>query len=145
MRDLKTILEVPAAATLVAKNRTADENGAGVDLQGFEGAVFLINVGAEGDVPSGTLFADYEAEESTDDVTYTDVANADLINESGENAGTMVRIDAAAEAPKSYLVGYIGTKRYVRCVYNITGTHTTGTPASVDVIKGFPRKAPTAA
>ena len=99
-------------------------------------------MGAEGITLSTTDYIDVEAEESTDDTTFTDVANVDLIGESGENAGTLARFDAAAEAPGVKLVGYIGTKRYVRAVYNAVGTHGTGTPASVAIIRGFPRKAP---
>lgn len=141
MRDMKNNLA--AAVSLTAATRTADANGTGVDLQFYEGAHIVAVVGAEGDTLSGSVKIELEVEESDDDSTYTDVADADLSTTvTGTNTGTFALIDAAAEAPAVYTTDYKGSKRYIRVVWNITGTHTNGTPGSAVVVRGHNRHAP---
>lgn len=140
MKDMHN--EVAVSSTLLAKNRTSDENGAGVDLAGYEGAEVIANVGLSGDVLAAGLNISLELEESDDDVTYTDVADADMIGETGNGSGQFALIDAASEDETCYKVGYIGSKRYIRAVWNITGTHASGTPGSVTVVKGHARHQP---
>ena len=141
MRDMKSNLS--AVISLDSATRTADANGAGVDLQGYEGALIVGVIGAEGVTLSGTDKIEFELEESTDDSTYTDVADADLTGYvDGTNDGTFGLFDANAEAPALVSATYIGSKRYVRVVINYSGTHGTGTPATALVVRGFNRHAP---
>lgn len=143
MRDLSSNLKV--VQSIDAKVYTADENGVGVDLRGFDGAMVSVNFGITGDTLSGSVFADIELEESDDNSTFTDVADADLIGkQSGLPAGVAIRVDDAAEDEQSYQFGYIGSKRYIRPVLNLTGTHTNGIEVAVDVVKGFPHRSPAA-
>ena len=78
-----------------------------------------------------------EVQESDDDSTYTAVADADLSDSvTGTNTGTFAVIDDAAEDDAVYSTKYIGNKRYVKVVANLTGTHTNGTPLGCVALKG---------
>jgi len=124
--DLYNNLSV--AQSLAPAARTADENGAGVDLQGFHGAMVVVHTGA---ITDGTHTI--EVQESDDDSTYTAVADADL-------QGSEPAI-GAADDNKIYEIGYMGTKRYIRAVVTVAGATTGGVYDAV-VVRGAPRKAP---
>lgn len=129
-----------ASHVLSAAVRNADANSAGLDLQGCEAAEILVNVGASADTLSATNTISLELEESDDNSTFTDVAEADLLGAvSGTTTGQFALIDSASEDEATYRVGYIGTKRYVRVVVNFSGTHTTGTPIGALAVKGHLR------
>lgn len=113
---------------------TTDTDGDGVDLQGYDGALIVAHIGISGDTLGASLHTQIEIEESEDDSTYDDVADADLTDTvTGDNTGTICKIDAAAEDPAVHVSSYLGTKRYIRAVDNITGTHTNGTPICVSI------------
>lgn len=137
MRDLKNNIGV--VQSLAPAVRDADANGTGVDLQGFESATVLIDMGAEGITLSTTNKIEIELEHSDDDSTYTDVAAGDVI---GASSGTIATFDANSEIPAVSSVGYIGGKRYIRAVANFSGTHGTGTPVAVSVVKSHARSNP---
>lgn len=122
---------------------TADTNGTGVDLRGFDSAMVVVNVGQSGDTLSGAVKIELELEESDDDSTYTDVADSDLgVYVAGTNDGCFGVIDDAAEDAAVYFTTYRGSKRYIRPVINVTGTHSNGTPIGAEVIKGHPHGQP---
>lgn len=122
---------------------TADANGTGVDTRGFDSTTILFLVGESGDTLSGSVKIELEVEDSPDDSVWTDVADTDLtIFVSGTNTGTVAVIDAAAEDDSIHSTGYLGDKRYVRPVVNVTGTHTNGTPIGAAVINGHPHISP---
>lgn len=54
MYDLSN--SINPAVSLAAAVRTAAANGTGVDLKGYESATILVDVGAEGDTLSGSVF-----------------------------------------------------------------------------------------
>ena len=137
MRDLKNNIGV--VQSLAPAVRDADANGTGVDLQGFESATVLIDMGAEGITLSTTNKIEIELEHSDDDSTYTDVAAGDVI---GASSGTIATFDANSEIPAVSSVGYICGKRYIRAVANFSGTHGTGTPVAVSVVKSHARSNP---
>lgn len=111
---------------------TADADGASVDMQQYEHVAFYALVGESGDTLSGTVYLELELEESADDSTFTDVADADMTNTvTGNNDGTFAKIDAAAEDDAVYMTQYKGSKRYVRPVVNISGTHSNGIPVGI--------------
>jgi hypothetical protein len=128
-----------AVVSLTAATRTADTNGTGVDLQGWESALVLAVCGAEGDTLSGSVYIQFKLEHSDDDTTYTAVAQADVVDGTIGTGGAFVTIDAAAEAPSIHQLSYVGGKRYIRVVDDRTGTHTNGTPTAAVVVKGNPR------
>jgi len=105
--------------------------------------MFVVQIGISGDTLSGSVYAEIEVEESDDDATYTDVADADLTNYvTGTNTGTICKIDDAAEDPAIHGTSYIGDARYVRSVVNLTGTHTNGIEVAVAVVLGHAHNTP---
>ena len=123
---------------------TADVNGDGIDTRGYESVVLVGQIGASGDTLSGSVKIELEVEESDDNSTYTDVADADLLNYvDGTNDGTFAVIDDGAEDDAVYVTGYRGSKRYVRIVANLTGTHTVGTEIAGCAVLGHAHGAPT--
>lgn len=122
---------------LTPATRTADANSSSVDTQGYDSLLLVALEGASGDTLSGSVKTEYEVEHSDDNSTWSDCADADLLHVvTGTNTGCFAVIDDAAEDDTRYITGYRGTKRYVRVVRNITGTHTNGTPCAVLAIQG---------
>ena len=131
MRDLSNNI-VPANSIINAV-KTAAANGTGVDLQGYESAMIVVSVGAEGDTLAANLNFQISLEHSDDDSTYTDAAQADIIDGTIAADGVFLILDGTG------WIGYVGGKRYVRVVIAKTGTHSNGTPISALVLKGNAR------
>ena len=111
-----------AVATQVPAVVTSDANGTGVDLQGFESAMVVVNTGAEGDTLSGSVKFDFILEDSDDDSTYTAVTSSTSVTEgSVDSSGIFLTLDANGETPQISQIGYIGGKRYIRCKIDATG------------------------
>ena len=141
MKDLKNNIGV--VQSLAPAARDADANGTGVDLQGFESATLVIDAGIEGITLSTTNKIEIELEHSDDNSTFTDVtSSADVIGATPDSSGVVATFDANTEIPAVATVGYIGGKRYIRAIANFSGTHGSGTPLSVSVIKSHARKNP---
>ena len=141
MRDLKNNIGV--VQSLAPAARSSDADGTGVDLQGFESATIVIDMGAEGITLSSTNKIEIELEHSDDNSTFTDVtSSADVIGATPDSNGVIATFDDPAEAPAIASVGYIGGKRYIRAVANFSGTHGSATPLAVSVIKGHARSNP---
>lgn len=111
-RDLR--LELDPKVSLVPDQYTAAGNGTGVDLQGAEAALITIATGAfGGTTPTATA----KIQESTDNATFTDVADGDLIGVTGNPAGFALAASALQK------ISYVGAKRYVRVILSaVTGT-----------------------
>ena len=142
MKDLSNNI-VPVVSIKNAV-KTAAENGTGVDLQGYEGATILVDVGAEGDTLSSSVHFEVSLEESADDSTYTDVAQAGIIDGTIASGGIFLKLDGTTggdpgTAGGIFRVGYVGGKRYIRVVLAKTGTHSTGTPIGAMVVKSHAR------
>lgn len=138
MRDLANSVSV--AQSLAPAVRTADANGDGVDLQGFESATIVVDTGAEGVTLSSSVKIDFILEDSSDDSTYSAVTSNNLVTDGAvDSSGIFLTLDANAETPQVASIGYVGGKRYVRVKADFTGSHSTGTPVSATVIKGHPR------
>lgn len=121
--DLYNNLSV--ATTLAPAARTASENGAAVDLQGYEGAMIAAIVGT---ITDGTHTL--TVQESDDGSTWSDVAAENL-----QGSFTNLASDTNQK------VGYHGTKRYIRVNVTVSGA-ANGGAYSVAVVRGNPRKAP---
>ena len=65
MYDLSN--SINPAISLAAAVRSAAANGSGVDLKGCESATILVDVGAEGDTLSGSVYFEVSLEHSDDD------------------------------------------------------------------------------
>ena len=132
MRDLYNNLKVAPAFGPVARPAGA---GIAVDLQGFEGALFVFQSGAMGAVAATYTWKLTECD--TSGGSYTDVAAGDVL-------GGPVVFDQAvgADANAAKRLGYIGSKQYIK-VFSTEST--AGTPTSIigaSAVLGFPRPAP---
>jgi hypothetical protein len=142
MKDLSN--NIVPVVSLAAATRTAAANGTGVDLQGYESATVLVDVGAEGDTLSGSVYFEVSLEHSTDNSTFTDCAQADIIDGTIAAGGIFLKLDGTTggnpdSAGDVFRVGYVGGNRYVRVVLAKTGTHSNGTPLGAMVVKGHAR------
>lgn len=93
---------------------TTDTASSILDMQGFESAVFLVNIGVI-TTPDANSYITPVLQES-DTIVGTDfaaVAAADMI-------GAFTKMDAATEDQTTQYVQYRGTKRYVRVNVDIT-------------------------
>ena len=141
MFDLKSNIKLETSLAPILK--TADVNGTGVDLKGFSSAALIVNCGANGDTFSSTVKTNLQIEHSDDDSTYTDVtSNTDVTGGTVDSSGTFMTIDADGEMGKTYGIGYVGGKRYIRVVIDIVGTHSNGSIYGAVVAKGTPLSAP---
>jgi hypothetical protein len=130
MRDLKS--NIKRMSSLAPQSLTAATNGTSVDRAGFSSVVVSFNCGAIGGTsPSYT----FEVQESSDNSTFTAVADADL-----QGAEPVVTATNAG----IFTLGYLGAKRYVRAAAKtVAGTSPT-LLAEASVILGHPHSAPTA-
>ena len=145
MQDLTHNIVV--SNSIINAVKTAAANGTGVDLKGFEEATAIVDVGAEGDTLSGSVYFEISLEHSDDDSTYTDCVQADVINGTIAAGGIWLKLDGTTggdpdTAGGDWQIGYVGGKRYLRLVLAKAGTHSTGTPISGVIVKSRPRVAP---
>ena len=142
MKDLSN--NISPAVSLPAAVRTAAANGTGVDLQGYESATVLVDVGAEGDTLSSSVHFEVSLEESDDNSTFTDVAQSSIIDRTIASGGIFLKLDGTTGGDPDttggiFRVGYVGNKRYIRVVLAKTGTHSNGTPIGAMVVRGSAR------
>lgn len=142
MKDLSN--NISPVVSIINAVKTAAGNGTGVDLQGYESATVLVDVGAEGDTLSGSVYFEISLEHSDDDSTYSDCAQADIIDGTIAAGGIFLKLDGTTggdpdTAGGIFRVGYIGGKRYVRVVLAKTGTHSNGTPIGAMIVRGHAR------
>jgi len=137
MRDISN--RVKSVTCQDAKVFTSDTNGTTVDRKGFESLMFIVNSGIEGDTLSGSVKFDFILEHSDDDTTFTAVTSStDVTETSVDSSGIFLTLDANGETPQTSQIGYIGNKRYARVKIDATGTHSNGTPISVQAVLGNP-------
>ena len=99
-KDLHNLISVTTAIALTAVADGEDVAGVAIDRQGSDGLEIIFQVGAYTDGSVTPLI-----EESDDNVTYTDVADADLTNTEASAALTAAGVSS---------IGYVGSKRYVK-------------------------------
>lgn len=130
MRDAYNNVTVRESLAIAA--RTATANGTAVDRSVnslmYQDAAVVVHTGT---VTDGTHTIDVK--ESDDNSTFTSVAAADL-------QGTEPAI-GAVDDNKLYVVGYKGTKRYLRVDVTVSGATAGGTYAA-SVLLANPRVAP---
>ena len=139
MNDLSNNLKIVASVVPAALD--ADANGTGVDTQGYENALVVVNCGVEGITLSGTDKIEFELEVSDDNSSWTDATSDDVQGTLGAN-GNFLTLDDNAETPSVTELEYLGNSRYIRVVANFSGTHGTATPMAASVILGKARHAP---
>jgi len=145
MQDLSHNIKVENS--IINAVKTAAANGTGIDLKGFEEATAIVDVGAEGDTLSSSVYFEISLEHSDDDSTYTDVVQAEIVNGTIAAGGIWLKLDGTTGGDPDttgaqFQIGYVGGKRYIRLVLAKTGTHSNGTPISGVIVKSRPRVAP---
>lgn len=136
-----SVRSVSAASSIDAQALTADETGDGVDLQGYEEALIVAQVGTTTTTLNNTNHVTLEVEESDDGTTWNDVAAGDLVG--AESPGVIKDLDADADKESVFLASYIGNKQHIRVHYNEHGT-VASLPIAICVIRGRPQTAPPA-
>lgn len=120
-------------APVTVTDNTATETGE-IDMQGYEGLMFIINIGTLADADA--TFTVAVTESDTSGGSFTAVADAFLIETEADASFTFDDDDTTRE------IGYVGKKRYVKLSVtpaNNTGNATYGCVA----IKGRPLRSPT--
>lgn len=120
---------IAAKSTIVPLLRTATVTGAAVDVGGVQRAAIVVNVGA---ITDGTHTLSIE--ESVDSAFTSPIVVAAADREG--TPGVLV-----ANTP--VVIGYLGSKRYVRAKVTVTGSPSTGGNYSAMVLRMGPaRKSP---
>lgn len=128
--DLSKVSDVVQCIAPQSVDADGTVTGATVDLQGYEGAMVVIDVGLW--VTDGTNT--FVIEDSPDDTTWTPVVAAEL-------SGTEPVVDGVADDNVIYTVGYLGSQRYLH-VLCVTTANTAGTMVfGASVVRGVPRRA----
>jgi hypothetical protein len=122
MKDLKN--RVAVAHLLDAGAVSADTKTKYVDLAGFKSAIVLVNLGSAS-FSSASIAPILQESDSTADASFTNVAASDMI-------GSFSAVSDANSDQVTQVVGYIGSKRYIRVFLDISGT--LSIPASVDAV-----------
>lgn len=142
MRDLASLIGF--AVAIPAATYAADNTPVAIDLNGFESAVIAIHVGVGGITFTGTNKVEFVLTDSDDGVTYSPVTDSDVQGVTGIVNGIVKSLIAAHATADVTKIGYLGGKRYLKLLADFSGTHATGTPIDVTVIKGHARFAPVA-
>ena len=142
MRDMHSTISAVVAVPAATYN--ADNTPANVNLATFDGALVLIQTGVGGITFSGVNKIEYILRhgDSTDAATHTPVAATDVAGVVWAAGGIVRSLVAAHAAPSVTEVSYIGTKENISVLADFSGTHGTGTPIAVTVLRGFPLTAP---
>ncbi len=122
-RDVR--LELDPKVSVAPQSIGGAVNGTGVDLQGCEAALVILDNGA------ATTPATVKIQESADNSTFTDVADSDLIGTTGNPSGV------AQTASTVVKVSYVGTQRYIR----VATTAGTAALFSAEVVRAHLRHA----
>lgn len=114
----------------------ADNTPAAIDLQGYDTALLLLEIGAGGITFDATNKVEFVLTHSDDNSTYVNVTDDDVIGVSGISSGIVHSLVAAHASATVTAIGYRGGKRYLKILADFSGTHGTGTPIAATVIKG---------
>lgn len=122
MKDLKN--RVAVAHLLDAQSINADTATKYVDLAGFNSAIVLVNLGSA-TFSSASITPKLQESDTTNAADFSDVSAGDMI-------GSFTTVDDANKDQTTQVVGYIGSKRYIRVLLDIAGSLTI--PVAVDAV-----------
>jgi len=117
----------------------ADNTPVTIDLVDYQSATLLLHIGVGGITFTGTNKIEFVLTHSDDDSTYTNVTDDDVIKDSlgatTITTGIVRALIAAHAAATIQKLGYVGGKRYLKLLADFSGTHGTGTPIAVSIVK----------
>lgn len=122
-----------AAVTAIAAN-----------LTGYEAATFYLGLGPAGITLTATNKIEWLMQHSDDNVTFANVALADVTGVSAVTDGIVRAYVTAKAATTIEEIGYVGRKPFVTAIPVFGGSHSTGTSAFGLAVRGRPLKAPAA-
>lgn len=144
MKDLHS--KITAVTAIGAAIVSADNVPSAIDLQGYDSAEILLAIGIGGITFDATNKIEFKVTHSDDNVTYTAVDVSHILGAVSVGAGGIIKaLTAAHAAAATYRFGYKGSKRYIKILADFSGTHGTGTPLAVIVLKGNGYNQPEAA
>jgi hypothetical protein len=147
MKDLYNNLAIAQSiAPVVGANGSAPA-AVEIDLAGFNSALFLWLIGAEGSTLSGSNYWTLQMQHADDTGagvagSYANVAAADVQGVTPAT-GVVVTVDDPAEDNTVYKIGYVGGKRFVKFTTAETGTGP-NLPQALLTIKGHALDTPVA-
>jgi len=100
------------ASNLIAGTYTADANGAGADLQGYQGVLKIVLDSGAGGGTTPTL--DVKIQDSADNSTFADVLGK-----------VFTQVTGASASIQSLAIDTRAVRRYIRAVIAIAGTSPT--------------------
>ena len=108
---------------LDAGDRSADANGPQVDLRGYGSALCAVSVGSTTTALSAANRGRVKVQHSDDNATWADCGAGDLLGDDVTDNAYIAVVDTDnTDEDKVRSGAYVGGKRYVRCVYDETGT-----------------------
>jgi hypothetical protein len=126
LRDLQS--SVNTTLLFTPQTVSADTLTRDLDMRGYQFATISALIGARGDTWDTNNHIQLEVEESDDNRTWSDCANAVLQTiVTGSNTGTFAKLATAGAGTCVKETTYRGSKNFIRVVVNLTGTHSTGT------------------
>jgi hypothetical protein len=126
--DLRRIVAIGNAVL------SADTTPTNLDLQGYDAAEILLDIGIGGITFSGVNRVDFVLTHSDDGTTFAPVTNDDMLGVTGITSGIIRSLVAAHPAPAVYRYGYKGGRRFLRLLADFSGTHATGTPIAASIL-----------
>lgn len=123
--------------------------GASADLQGYNAATVVVEVGLYAESIAGA-FSEFSIQESDDDTTFTDVANSDLTDTvaatstvtGASTTGIIGKVSSTSNDNVVIKSGYKGSKRYIRVKEMGEKNHNVGLPYAATIIRGLKSNAP---
>ena len=137
MRDGLSSIQVKTGYGAYYYQGNAAWQTAAIDIQGYDSLTFVISVGAVHDADTVITAL---MQESDDAITFTDVADADMVTQTDGTApetAASFQFDDDGEVRK---VGYIGSKRYAK-LYLTPATNTGVAAAAIVAVLGHPAPA----
>ncbi len=142
MKDMHSGLS--AVVAIGAAVLSATTTSQAIDLQGNHGAELLLAIGQGGITFTASKKIEFILSHSDDGSTFTEVADRDLLGVTGVEGGVLCTLKKLHDEAGVYRYGYKGGKRYLTVQAKFSGTHGTGTPIAVTLLKGFGENQPEA-
>ena len=131
-KDLVNQITFSAAIPAQTINSNATTASSAIDMQGAEGAVFLLHAGAIDGGTANNVYTILLTECDTSGGSYTTVADTDTINLQSATVLNGVTDNSVAK------IGYIGHKRYVKASIVSTGFTTAGGIVALSSVGRWP-------
>lgn len=149
MKDMDSnVVVVEGVNPIVMTVAVGAKDTGNIDLQGFDGALLVVHVGAKhaSDTLNGTnkitiLFQDAEDDGTGSPGSYANVDTVDVVGVTPAS-GVVLTIDDAAKCAMVHQFGYVGDKRFVKATATPGGTIVNGVPIALEIVKGYPNYVP---